>query len=254
MRDPWPTVCHAITFPSVPPPEPTRRELVHLPRIAIRGWRAAVGTALLAGLAVGCGGQQPAAETGAAPQPPAARPLAALATQAVALLPSQYLRRGDSTSVASTLGPAPQLLASLDSAIAAELAARGTARQWVMADALARSAKRNPAFISDPHALSAESLRAGVRRTHPRLGEPLASQMRSTVALTEARYGLIPVELRFEPMPAGATRAILRIVLVDARLAEIQWTGDVSAEVATPTTVAIVGSLAARVADLLVAP
>ncbi len=238
----------------MPPPEPTRRELVHLPRIAIRGGRAAVGMALFAGLALGCGGQQPAAETGAAPQAPAARPLAPLATQAVALLPAQYLRRGDSTSAAANLGPAPQVLASLDSAIAAELTARGTARQWIMADALARVAKRNPAFTSDPHALSAESLRAGVRRTHPRLGEPLASQMRSMVALTEARYALIPVELRFEPMPAGATRAILRLVLVDARLAEIQWSGDVSTEVTAPTTGTIVGPLAKRVADLLVAP
>lgn len=131
---------------------------------------------------------------------------------------------------------------------------RGTARQWVMPDALARSAKRNPAFTSDPHALAAESLRAGVRRSNPRLGEPLASQMRSLVALTEARYGLIPVELRFEPMAAGGTRAILRLVLVDARLAESQWISDVSTEVASPSTTAIVTGLARRVADLLVAP
>jgi hypothetical protein len=224
------------------------------PRFATRGGQAALRIAILATLALGCGGPKPAAEAGTPPQAPTLRALAPLATQAVALLPAQYLRRGDSASAGSSLGETPRVLASLDSAIAAELATRGTARQWIMADALARAAKRNPAFTSDPHALSAESLRAGVRRTHPRLGEPLASQMRSMVALTEARYALIPVELRFEPMPAGATRAILRLVLVDARLAEIQWTGDVSTEVTAPTTGTIVGPLAKRVADLLVAP
>ncbi len=147
------------------------------------------------------------------------------------------------------------VLASLDSAIVAELTARGTARLWVMPEALTRSAKRNPAFNSDPHALSAETLRAGVRRSNPRLGEPLASQMRSLVALTDARFGLIPVELRFEPQSGGATRAILRMVLVDARLAEIAWTADVTADVASPITGgAVVAGLAKRVADLLVAP
>jgi hypothetical protein len=84
--------------------------------------------------------------------------------------------------------------------------------------------------------------------------------MRSLVALTEARLGLIPAEIRFESIPGSltdlvGTRAILRLVLVDARLAEIQWTGEVSTEVASPpTTSAIVGGLARRVADLLVAP
>ena len=162
---------------------------------------------------------------------------------------------GDSTVGAPRLGPAAPVLASLDSAIAAELAMRGTARAWVMADALTRTARRNPAFTSDPHALSAESLRHGVRRTNPRLGEPLASQMRSLIALTEARFGLIPAELRFESGPTGGTRAILRLVLVDARLAQIQWSDDVFTDVtSTSSTSEIVTVLAKRVADLLVAP
>jgi len=209
----------------------------------------------LAVLIDGCSRPQPADEPAATPQQPAGRPLAPLATQAVALFPAQYLRMGDSTVGAPRLGPAPAVLASLDSALAAELALRGTARSWVMADALTRTARRNPAFTSDPHALSAESLRPGVRRTNPRLGEPLASQMRSLVALTEARFGLIPVELRFEGGPTSGTRAILRLVLVDARLAQIQWSDDVSTDVtSTSSTREIAAALARRVADLLVAP
>ena len=196
-----------------------------------------------------CRSSSPAGAT-AAPQPSRA-PLAALATQPVALAPAQYVRGGDSTGWAARIGPPPAFLRALDSAIAGELSSRGIARTWVTAEALGRSARRNPAFTSDPYALSAESLRHGVRRTNARLGEPLASQMRSLVALTEARHALIPVEVRFEAVPNGVARVILRMVLVDARLAEIQWAGDVSMEEALPTVPDIVAALADRVADLI---
>jgi hypothetical protein len=239
----------------VPGPNPTSREPDCSQRILRCARRVArVGAVVALGaLTVGCGSRTASPEAATDAQP--ARPLASLATQAVALVPAQYLRAGDSASAGAGLGPSRQVLASLDSAIVAELDARGTARMWVMPEALTRSAKRNPAFTSDPHALSAETLRSGVRRTNPRLGEPLASQMRSLVALTDARFGLIPVELRFEPQPGGATRAMLRLVLIDARLAQIAWAGDVTSDVATPiTSAAIVAGLARRVADLLVAP
>jgi hypothetical protein len=234
-------------------PNPTTRELDRRPRFANRGGRVTAGLAILAALTLGCRAK-PAPADGATPQAAAVRPLGSLATQAVALLPAQHVRVGDSSSSSAALGPSRQVLASLDSAIAAELTARGTASLWIMPDALTRSAKRNPAFTSDPHALAAQSLREGERRTNPRLGEPLASQIRSLVALTDARFGLIPAEIRFETLTTGATRAILRLVLVDSRTAEITWTGDVSTEVASPTSSAIVGGLARRVADLLVAP
>ena len=243
----------------MPGPSPITREPDRHPRRAARGRRVTAAIAVI-GFLAGCAPPQPVAESGPPPQPRIVAPLAALATQAVALVPAQYIRAPDSALGIGNLGPTPQVLASLDSAIAAELAARGTARTWVTAEALARSARRNPAYTSDPHALSAESLRHGVRRTNPRLGEPLASQVRSLVALTEARFALIPAELRFEAIPpgsdgSGATRAILRVVVVDARLAEIQWTGDVMATVEPPPTrSAMVGSLARHLVNLIVAP
>lgn len=202
--------------------------------------------------AAACRPAQPPATDVAAPV--AARPLAPLATQAVALLPTQYVRSGDSTGVNARLGPTPAFLRSLDSAIAGELAARGTARTWVMAEALGRTARRNPAFTSDPYALSAESLRHGVRRTNARLGEPLASQLRSLIALTDARHALVPVEVRFESVAGAGTRVILRLVLIDARVAEIQWAGDVSMEGDSPSAPGILAALATRVADLVIAP
>ena len=232
------------------PPVITRAR-ARRPRVASRG---AALVATVAALSVFANACRPSAPPADAPAPQAARPLASLATQAVALAPAQYVRGGDSTGWAARIGPVPAFLRSLDSALAAELLSRGTARTWVTAEALGRSARRNPAFTSDPYALSAESLRHGVRRTNARLGEPLASQMRSLVALTDARHALIPVEVRFEPAANGVARVILRLVLVDARLAEIQWAGDVSTEAALPSTADIVGPLAERVADLIAVP
>ncbi len=239
----------AITFPSVHWPPVITRARALRPRIALRG-SARVGVAAAIVLASSACGSKAPADTAPSQQPPRP-PLAALATQAVALTPAQYVRGGDSTGWATRIGPAPAFLRSLDSAIAAELTSRGTARTWVTAEALGRSARRNPAFTSDPYALSAESLRHGVRRTNARLGEPLASQMRALVALTEARHALIPVEVRFEPAPNGVARVILRLVLVDARLAEIQWAGDVSMEDALPSAPEMIATLADRVADLI---
>jgi hypothetical protein len=204
-------------------------------------------------LAVACG-TNPPPDPGAEQASSPARPLAAFATQPLALLPAQHVRVDDPAGLASRVGPARELLRAVDDAIAAELAARGTGRSWVLPAVLARAAQRNPTIVSDPYALSAESLRSGVRRTNPRLGEPLASQMRSVIALTEARHALIPAEVRFEQSASGAHSAILRLVLVDGRLAQIMWAGDVTADVATPDQGAIATALARRVADLVIAP
>ena len=251
-----PSVANAVVrnyFPCVHRPPVLTSARAHAPRVVSRG---AARVALLAAmLALGLAACRPAAPPpDASPAQPARAPLAALATQAVALTPAQYVRGGDSTGWASRIGPIPGFLRSLDSAIATELVSRGTARTWVTAEALGRSARRNPAFTSDPYALSAESLRHGVRRTNARLGEPLASQMRSLVALTEARHALIPVEVRFESAANGVARVSLRLVLVDARLAEIQWAGDVTMEDALPSAPDIVSTLADRVADLIAIP
>jgi hypothetical protein len=114
--------------------------------------------------------------------------------------------------------------------------------------------RRNPAFGADPYALSAEGLRAGVRRSNANLGEPLASQVRSLIALTDARFAIVPVEVRFVPAPADSgTRAILRVALLDGRLSQITWAGDVATDpaVSPPERGALLAGLASRFADLI---
>lgn len=202
-------------------------------------------TALLAlGLAA-CGGGS--SETAPTPSPV---PLAALAGQRVLLLPAAGL---DLT--ADSVAPAPAraaTLAALDSAIELALAARARTVAWVTVAEVARTSRRNPTMSPNPYALSAESLRRPTVRIKSSLAEPLASQIRSLTALNDARLVLYPLDLRVE-RASGTGRATLRVALVDARLSQVVWIGDVRGESADASLGPLLASVASRLADLFAA-
>jgi hypothetical protein len=196
--------------------------------------------------------RSPAAEPAAA-----SRPLAAMAEQAVIVLPARYLRASDSLGWAAQVADERAWLAGLDDEIAFALRERGAARRWTLPADLARSARRNAAFAPDPATVAAEPLRPRRGELAKRVPEPLISQLRSLIALRdEVRFALLPVEVRFEPADASAAggRAVLRLVLVDVRAAEIMWVTDVQSEQTDALSPALAASLGARVADLVAAP
>ena len=218
---------------------------------------------MLSGLALACASSprattaaEPAAAAGAAPAETTVvvAPLASLAAQHIALLPTHYFRAQDTLNLAGELARPTEYLKTFDNELRFALEERGVAPRWAMPEELVRSAKRNPAHSADPSALAAVTLRPGVRRRDASLTEPLASQLRSIAALAQARYVLFPVELRLENAPEGGGRAVVHLALVDARLAELRWAGEVSAPAASTPDVALAATLASRVADLIVAP
>jgi hypothetical protein len=180
-------------------------------------------------------------------------PLAGLAGQHIAVLPVHYVR-ADTIGVAARIDDPRGLLVALDSAIERSLGERGFRTSWTFPPALARSAKRNAGYLTDPYSLAAERLRAGVRMSDDRLAEPLASQLRSIVAVTDARYALFPVELRFERVPDGRIRPVLHVVLLDARASSVRWVGDVRGAATATLTPATLESVAFALADLVAAP
>jgi hypothetical protein len=180
-------------------------------------------------------------------------PLAGLAGQHIVVLPVHYLR-ADTIGAAARVEDQRGTLAALDSAIERSLGERGFRTSWSYPPALARSAKRNAGYVSDPYSLAAERLRAGVRMADDRLAEPLASQLRSIVAVTDARYALFPVELRFERVPDGKFRPVLHVALLDARGSSVRWIGDVRGSAAADITPATLESVAFALADLVAAP
>ena len=182
------------------------------------------------------------------------RPLAGLAGQQVIVIPTHYLRPGDSLGWAEAVERPRQLLTDVDDEIAFALGERGFRTKWVFPEQLVRSAQRNAAHSPDPRALAAEGLRPlARRRPDGQLGEPLASQLRSLVALHGARYALFPVELRFEKI-GGAGRAVLHVLLLDARLSRATWGGDVRGDTASIFGRGSIASVANNLADLIAAP
>ena len=182
------------------------------------------------------------------------RPLAGLAGQQVIVIPAHYLRPGDSLGWAEAVERPRQLLTDVDDEIAFALGERGFRTKWVFPEQLVRSAQRNAAHSPDPRALAAEGLRPlARRRPDGQLGEPLASQLRSLVALHGARYALFPVELRFEKI-GGAGRAVLHVLLLDARLSRATWGGDVRGDTASVYGRGLIASAANNLADLIAAP
>ena len=185
-----------------------------------------------------------------APPPSPAAPLAVMAGRPVLVLPVQYVTFSDSLSRSLQLPLADQYLAALDDSIATALGDRGL-RSWTFARAITASARRNAGMTADPHAVAAERLRRLVRAGDDPLSEPLASQIRSLVALGDARYVVLPAMLRLDNRVAGA-RGSLLVYLIDARTSRIQWSGEVSGEGTTSVSQAL-GRVARHFADLVVA-
>ena len=210
----------------------------------------ALGVALL--LALSCN-RAPATE----PQPARApeQTLAAYAAQRVVVVPVGMVRAPDSLGWVARLGGTRALARRLDTLIARTLDARGLAARWVLPAELSRAYERNRGYAADPYQLVWTPVRSPNFKTGERYGEPLSSQLRTMIALhDDARFVLLPIELRFEREPGSAAgRAVLRAALVDARSTEGRWVGELTSAPTADASAAI-GGVVDSLADLFVAP
>jgi hypothetical protein len=206
---------------------------------------AALGSSILVVLLAACSHSKPPAPSNPVPEVL----LAGIAGQALLVTPVQTIRVAPELAWPSLTKPA-DLLSTLDRALADTLRDRVRNPQWVFADALIASAKANPTYATDPHLLSIQSLRSPRLEVGQRLAEPLASQLRTMLALQDGRLILIPVELRFEKQPTGMARAVLHLVLVDPRRSDVSWFGDVAGADLQAFTPNFIALLASRAADL----
>jgi hypothetical protein len=183
------------------------------------------------------------------------RPLAPLVAQQVIVAPTHALHEVDALGWTEQIPRSRAFLRELDADIETELAARGISKQWVFPAALERASRLNPSYAVDPYTLAADPLKNPTVIAGSRIADPLTTQLRTMVALQEtARAVLIPVELRFEKLPSGEGIAVLHVALIDGRLGEIRWIGDVRSD-ASPTFTprALQTSVAAHLADLIAA-
>ena len=197
------------------------------------------------------------------------RPLAAFASRPVLVLPTRYLGPDGPLGWNAQISDPTTFLGDVDAEIAFALEQRGLKNSWIFPPAIVRSVRRNPTFATDPHDLSAESIRPPVKKPPEQLPEPFGSQVRSLVAFQEgAQYVLYPVEVRFEPVEAaagsggagsegeaaaaaGEGRAVLRVVLLDARRSRVVWMADVASDPYPSFSPALAASAAEHLAELI---
>jgi hypothetical protein len=194
-----------------------------------------------------CGGSTPAATTPA----PETQVLSGIVGQNIVVAPVQALRPAADLGWTS-LPSGRAALARLDSVFADTLRSRVGNQGWVFADGVIKSAATNPTYATDPRSLAVNSLRAPGLKVDDRLAEPLASQLRTMIALHDVRLVLLPLDLTIERNAAGLGRPVVHLVLVDPRTSLVRWIGQVAAPDAPGYTTDIHASLAARLADLFV--
>jgi len=192
---------------------------------------------------------QPAQQVAQQPVPQTA-PLAQYSSVKVAVVPVQFYK----ADVGGFAGqPAATMRTAFDSLLSEQLEEHGLKGMWATPADVQRTAKRNAMYTSDPRNLGAFTVRNGVNPKKPLIVDPLASNLRRLVALHDARYLLMPVELRADGGKEGGHLAV-RLLLIDARLNTALWQVDLLSERAATYSPALLQQLATRVADLVVAP
>ena len=178
-----------------------------------------------------------------------AAPLASYAGTKVAVVPVQFYH----TDSAGWGEPKGSLLrAQFDSLLTDALNEHGLTGVWATPADVQRTAKRNVMYEGDPRNLGAFSVRYGAN-PEKQLSDPLAGNLRRVVALHDARYALVPVELHVQSVAGGKYLAI-RLLLVDARMNVPVWQADLIGDTAPAYSPKLLEKLANRVAELVVAP
>lgn len=145
------------------------------------------------------------------------------------------------------------LLALFDSSLATAVRSKGLT-SWILSDDLARTARRNPTYATNPADIRAgDAVRFLEQKRDENIPEPVASQLRTLAGFHDARYALIPTELRFEAgTAANASRVVVRMAVLDVRGSRLVFIGDISGADAADYSPALVAALARRFADLVV--
>lgn len=158
-----------------------------------------------------------------------ASPLSGMIGRHMVVFPGQYLATAGPAGTWEITQEGRTLLPILDEEIADAMRKRGANSNWTFAPDITARADRNAGLAGDPRQLSVQAIRRNPAGDTP-LPEPLASQIRTLVSLTSARYALLPIETHLDNRN-GERKGSLRLLMVDSRTARIVWAGDIVAQV-----------------------
>lgn len=167
------------------------------------------------------------------PAPPV--PTSSFAGQTVAVIPITLVA-ADPTLLSDTLfAPYHDRRATLlwaDSLIGDAFVGRAPEVTWVLPPRLRKVARRAPGLVGDPDQMGQAVMRAPGLKVIP---DPLRSNLRNLVALTDGRIVMIPAALGFTLDSARAVRAELSLVAADVRSGKVLWRGQAVGSGATPS-------------------
>jgi hypothetical protein len=166
--------------------------------------------------------------------PAAPVPTATFAGQTVAVIPITLVV-ADPALQSDTLYAAYKdrraTLLWADSLIGDAFVGRAPEVNWILPPKLRKVARRAPGLVGDPDQMGQAVMRAPNIRVIP---DPLRSNLRSLVALTDARIVMIPAALGFSRDTVGAVHADLSMVAGDARSGKVLWRSQAVGSGATP--------------------
>lgn len=167
------------------------------------------------------------------------------------VLPPQ--RAADAIGWGTKAGDPRVLYALFDSSLATSVRGKGLS-SWVLSGDLARTARRNPTYATDPANIRAgDAVRFLERQRDANIPEPVAGQLRTLAGFHDARYALIPSEIRFEAgSTAGTGRVVVRMAVLDVRGSRLVFIGDITGADAADYEPGLIAALARRFADLVV--
>jgi hypothetical protein len=185
-----------------------------------------------------------------------------MAGRQLLVLPAQYLSVANMAGGWDIVPAGPALLPILDEEIADTFRKRGVKSNWTFAREIVQSAVRNGGLAGDPRQLSVQNVRR-IKAGDTPLPEPLSSEIRNLVALTSARYALLPLEVHVD-VRGAERRASVRMMLIDSRTARVTWAEDIeattthdpqmAADASTPYGFRLLSrDLATKLADLVIA-
>jgi hypothetical protein len=180
-------------------------------------------------------------------------PLSPMASQHVLVLPVQMLRADSGAWVGP--GDWEKFRRELDDSIGSIVAARGVGKAWKYAADVARIAKRNPDYVSDPYSMGVQAMRAVLFKIGDPLPQPFVGNLRPMIALGDSRYALVPIEVFFARR-GDEQIAVMKLGLADGQGGTIVWLGEVGTDPSTAAKLPpdLINTLATRIANLVIAP
>jgi hypothetical protein len=144
------------------------------------------------------------------------------------LLPAQYIAL---PAVGESWDVSPEnrgLLPIFDEELIDQFRRRGVRNNWMSASDITASAMRTGGLLPDPRQLNVQQIRR-IKASDTPLGEPLATDVRNLVAMSSARYVLLPVEIHVDNRNGGR-RGTARLLLIDSRTARVVWVDDIESQ------------------------